>query len=148
MAQQSLYCLQAPVQAQNTLEFHTCGSISDCLHAAALMELPQGLLQAFDCKCGHLLTVGTMLGASDWERLQARGWYAEAGIEVSFLSPEADGYKTTPAAKVRAGMATLAIAPTETVISSHRPRDTWKEQPRFKVGQQGLQDFGLHHLLL
>ena len=54
---------------------------------------------------------------------------------MSFLSPEADGYKTTPAARVRAGVATLAIAPTETVISSHRPRDTWKEQPRLKVGQ-------------
>lgn len=54
---------------------------------------------------------------------------------MSFLSPEADGYKTTPAAKVRNGLATLAIAPTETVISSHKPRDTWKEQPRFKVRQ-------------
>ena len=55
---------------------------------------------------------------------------------MSFLSPEADGYKTTPAAKVRNGLATLAIAPTETVISSHKPRETWKEQPRFKVGQE------------
>ena len=54
---------------------------------------------------------------------------------MSFLSPEADGYKTTPAAKVRNGVATVAIAPTETVISSHKPRETWKEQPRFKVGQ-------------
>ena len=54
---------------------------------------------------------------------------------MSFLSPEADGYKTTPAAKVRNGLATLAIAPTETVISSHKPRETWKEQPRFKVRQ-------------
>ena len=82
--------------------------------------------------------------APDWERSQARGWYADAGIEVSFLSPEADEYKTTPAAKVRAGVATLAIAPTETVISSHLPRDTWKEQPRFKVGKKGLQERRLH----
>ena len=83
----------------------------------------------------------------DRDILQALGWYAEAGVEVSFLSPEADGYKTTPVAKVRAGAAMLAIAPTESVISSHRPRDTWKEQPRLKVGQV-LQDCNLHNRLL
>ncbi|KAK9836036.1 hypothetical protein WJX81_007911 [Elliptochloris bilobata] len=55
---------------------------------------------------------------------QAHGWYEEAGIKVSFLSPHADEYRTTPASKLRSGAATLAIAPTETATSSHRPRNT------------------------
>lgn len=50
---------------------------------------------------------------------QAQGWYREAGLEVNFLSPEADDYKTLPSDKVAAGEATLAICPSELVIHNH-----------------------------
>ena len=50
---------------------------------------------------------------------KAKGWYAEAGLEVTLLSPHHDGYKTTPAARVADGSATFAVTPTETVVSSH-----------------------------
>ena len=49
----------------------------------------------------------------------ATGWFQEAGLEVTLLSPHLDGYKTTPAQRVASGEADLAIAPAETVISSH-----------------------------
>lgn len=62
--------------------------------------------------------------------MQAFGWYRDAGLDVCLLSPHIDQYATTPAAKVRNGVATMAIAPTETVISSHRPKDTWRLQPK------------------
>lgn len=47
------------------------------------------------------------------------GWFQEAGLDVTLLSPHLDGYKTTPAQRVAAGEADLAIAPADTVISSH-----------------------------
>lgn len=47
------------------------------------------------------------------------GWYHEAGLDVTLLSPHTDAYKTTPGQRVAAGEADLAIAPAETVISSH-----------------------------
>jgi len=65
--------------------------------------------------------------------VQAFNWYSEAGIEVCFLSPHVDGYKTTPAAKVRTGAADVAIAPPETVISSHSPRESWAAPVKLKA---------------
>ena len=47
----------------------------------------------------------------------AEGHYAEAGLDVSIRSPAADDYETTPAKRVATGEATLAIAPSESVIS-------------------------------
>jgi len=47
----------------------------------------------------------------------AKGWYEDAGITVTFLSPEEDGYETSPAQKVAEGTADLAIAPSESIIS-------------------------------
>jgi len=47
----------------------------------------------------------------------ANGYYAEAGVEVALLSPEADRYKTSPAKRVVQGEADLAITPTESIIS-------------------------------
>jgi len=52
---------------------------------------------------------------------------------VCFLSPHVDGYKTTPAAKVRTGAADVAIAPPETVISSHSPRESWAAPVKLKA---------------
>ncbi|ACL24836.1 ABC transporter substrate-binding protein [Chloroflexus aggregans] len=49
----------------------------------------------------------------------AKGWYRDAGIEPIMLSPEEDNYQTTPAAKVVAGRALLAIAPSESALSYH-----------------------------
>lgn len=46
-----------------------------------------------------------------------KGWYQNAGLEVSLLSPEDDNYQTTPAAKVAQGAAMLAIAPSESALS-------------------------------
>jgi NitT/TauT family transport system substrate-binding protein len=50
---------------------------------------------------------------------KARGWYADAGLDVQLLSPHVDGYKETPAAKLTSGKATFALTPSETVISFH-----------------------------
>lgn len=46
-----------------------------------------------------------------------RGFYREAGLEVEFLSPSDDQYAVTPAKKLSAGLADLAICPSESVIS-------------------------------
>lgn len=48
---------------------------------------------------------------------KARGLYAAAGLEVSFVSPHSDGYTATPASRVESGEALLACTPSETVIS-------------------------------
>lgn len=47
----------------------------------------------------------------------AQGAYQQAGLEVEISSPEADQYQTTPARRVAAGTADLAITPSESVIS-------------------------------
>ena len=46
-----------------------------------------------------------------------QGFFAEAGLSVSFISPQIDGYKTTPAQRVVAGEALLAVTPKESVVS-------------------------------
>jgi len=46
-----------------------------------------------------------------------KGWYENAGLEIVFLSPDEDGYTTSPAKKVEEGLADLAFAPSESVIS-------------------------------
>lgn len=48
-----------------------------------------------------------------------KGWYADAGLEVHFISPHTDDYKATPGSRVADGTATFAITPSETVISYH-----------------------------
>lgn len=48
---------------------------------------------------------------------QQQGLYAAAGLEVEIISPETDNYATTPARKLLAGQADLAIASSETVLS-------------------------------
>lgn len=50
---------------------------------------------------------------------KARGWYADAGLDVKLLSPHHDGYKRTPGSRVADGSATFAVTPSETVVSSH-----------------------------
>jgi ABC-type nitrate/sulfonate/bicarbonate transport system substrate-binding protein len=50
---------------------------------------------------------------------KARGWYAEAGLDISLLSPHQDQYKRTPASRVADGSCDFAVTPSETVISSH-----------------------------
>jgi hypothetical protein len=55
---------------------------------------------------------------------KAKGMYSERGLNVSFLSPHKDNYSTTPASKLLAGVADLAICPSETVISHNTPPRT------------------------
>jgi NitT/TauT family transport system substrate-binding protein len=50
---------------------------------------------------------------------KAEGYYADEGVEVSIHSPATDDYERTPAKRVATGDATLAIAPSESVISYH-----------------------------
>jgi ABC-type nitrate/sulfonate/bicarbonate transport system substrate-binding protein len=50
---------------------------------------------------------------------KARGWYTDAGLDVTLLSPHHDDYKATPASRVAHGTATFAVTPSETVVSSH-----------------------------
>lgn len=47
----------------------------------------------------------------------AEGYYADRGLDVTIHSPADDDYETTPAKRVATGEATLAIAPSESVIS-------------------------------
>ncbi len=48
-----------------------------------------------------------------------KGWYAEAGIELTLRSPEEDNYALTPAKQLANGLVHFGIAPTESVISYH-----------------------------
>ncbi|PSP16376.1 myristoyl transferase [Halobacteriales archaeon QH_10_67_13] len=50
-------------------------------------------------------------------RARANGYYDAAGLEVTLRSPAADDYETTPAKRVATGRSTVAIAPSESVIS-------------------------------
>jgi len=47
----------------------------------------------------------------------AEGYYADRGLSVRIRSPAADDYEQTPAKRVATGGATLAIGPSESVIS-------------------------------
>ncbi len=47
----------------------------------------------------------------------ANGSYEKADLQVELISPDADDYRLTPARRVAAGEADLAIAPSESVIS-------------------------------
>ncbi|KAA6428902.1 MAG: hypothetical protein FRX49_01012 [Trebouxia sp. A1-2] len=46
-----------------------------------------------------------------------RGYYKAANLNVIFLNPAQDAYKSTPASRVANGQATFAVAPSETVVS-------------------------------
>ena len=46
-----------------------------------------------------------------------RGFYRDLGLEVAFLTPQADNYALTPAKKLELDLADFAIAPFESVIS-------------------------------
>ncbi|RSK43384.1 ABC transporter substrate-binding protein [Hymenobacter perfusus] len=48
---------------------------------------------------------------------QELGWYAQHGLEVELLTPEADNYALTPAKKVELGQADFALCPLESIIS-------------------------------
>ncbi|MCZ8169468.1 MAG: ABC transporter substrate-binding protein [Flavobacterium sp.] len=48
---------------------------------------------------------------------QEKGFYHELGLTVSFLNPQEDDYQITPGKKLELGLADLALAPLETVIS-------------------------------
>ena len=47
----------------------------------------------------------------------ARGAYAQVGLDVEFISPDADNYQITPGRRVVQGDAELAITPSESVVS-------------------------------
>jgi NitT/TauT family transport system substrate-binding protein len=44
---------------------------------------------------------------------RAKGYYDEADVDLTVLSPAEDDYETTPAKRVVQGEATVAIAPSE-----------------------------------
>lgn len=47
------------------------------------------------------------------------GYYDDADLDVSFVSPATDDYETTPAKRVARGEVTLGIAPSESALSYH-----------------------------
>ncbi|HMO40255.1 MAG TPA: ABC transporter substrate-binding protein [Saprospiraceae bacterium] len=53
----------------------------------------------------------------------SKGYYDDAGLEVEFLLPDADNYTMSPAQKVAADLADLAIVPTESIISFQTKAD-------------------------
>ena len=44
---------------------------------------------------------------------KAKGWYKDAGLDVTFRSPHVDAYKSTPASHVADKTADFAMTPTE-----------------------------------
>ena len=50
---------------------------------------------------------------------RAKGYYDEADVDLTVLSPAEDDYETTPAKRVVQGEATVAIAPSESATSDH-----------------------------
>jgi len=46
-----------------------------------------------------------------------RGFYEEAGFDVSLMTPDNDNYAVTPAKKVELGLADVALCPFESIIS-------------------------------
>lgn len=52
---------------------------------------------------------------------QALGFYQQAGLSVTLLSPHLDNYDSTPASRLASRTATFALCPSETVISYHLP---------------------------
>ena len=64
---------------------------------------------------------------------RARGWYRDVGLDVELLSPQADGYKATPAQRLAEGAAHFALAPSESVVSSHF-RDDIAPGAKLKAG--------------
>lgn len=52
---------------------------------------------------------------------QALGFYHEAGLSVTLLSPHLDNYALSPASRLTSRAATFALCPSETVISYHLP---------------------------
>lgn len=58
-----------------------------------------------------------------------KGYYKDAGLDVSILSPHTDGYKVTPASRLVDGSATFACTPSETIISYH----TWPNGAKPKI---------------
>jgi ABC-type nitrate/sulfonate/bicarbonate transport system substrate-binding protein len=63
--------------------------------------------------------MGSRLHNTLMRSLKARGFYAEAGLDVTLLSPHHDAYKTTPASRLADGNADFAVTPSETVVSAH-----------------------------
>lgn len=48
---------------------------------------------------------------------RAKGYYKSEGLDVSLISPAADNYSVTPAKKLLADQADIAIAPSESIVS-------------------------------
>ena len=48
---------------------------------------------------------------------QSRGFYKEAGIDLTIISPDQDSYATTPARQLATGSVDLAICPSESIIA-------------------------------
>ncbi len=69
---------------------------------------------------------------------KAKGFYADAGLNVALLSPHLDEYKDTPASKLTSGKAQFAVTPSETVISFHT--NTAEEKPKIVAVATLLQD--------
>lgn len=51
-----------------------------------------------------------------------KGWYREAGLEIEFISPQADNYQLTPARRLSQRKVDFAIAPSESVLSYNTSR--------------------------
>ncbi|KAG2441969.1 hypothetical protein HYH02_009763 [Chlamydomonas schloesseri] len=70
-----------------------------------------------------------------------KGFYEEAGLEVTIVSPHVDEYKATPASRVADGSCTFCVTPSESVISAHTwPADTPGAKPKFVAVATLLQD--------
>ena len=58
-----------------------------------------------------------------------KGFYQASDLQVQFLSPHTDGYKSTPGSRCRSGQSAFAVTPSESVISSHTQQDSGGAPP-------------------
>jgi len=67
-----------------------------------------------------------------------KGYYADAGLHVTLLDPQEDGYTRTPAKKLETGEAELAIGPMESVISLNTKKNHYPAQAIYAVLQEDI----------
>ncbi len=97
--------------------------------------------------CKKLKTMPPIKLALDWTPninhigffiAQQKGYYEEAGITLELLNPLVDDYRLTPGKKVMLGLADMAIAPFETIISLNNKPEPFDAIAIYAILQQDL----------
>lgn len=102
----------------------------------------------------YICAMQTLTVALDWTPninhiglyvAQAKGWYHEAGIDVTLLNPAEDNYALTPAKKMMLGQADIAMGPSESVISLNTKPQPVAARAFYAILQQDLSSIAVLH---